>query len=986
MLLQARFNENGPTNSDITAIGDGLSFSKQSRLYENGARTVFFEPFTNTGLRVQGTSLSTTSNFIGGINDERQYCIYFKFKIDLTSRMSTSPIPILSYLSPNTDAATKWLMIEDNSKFVYYLDNNTPFYTDNCSYVFDGKWHTFLLNRSYGLVQIYLDGFKKSEFEIEGNPNIKGTSAIYIGYIDGVTNRPSFELDDICILDHLVYYQNFIPPNKYWVGEDVIENYHMSSVDIGSYMSNAVADQTTQSILYSITNMDELQLNWVPHHLDIVWHEEDYLYNREQFQRLTGSSDFRAFRVIGLQQDLLLDSNRFIDLTNAKEAVEDGYMSPFLVFVDKVYYKLSDVYVVKSDEYITLFVDGYNNHDKYNRVQSLDIVLIPFKCIYEEGQPVRNDHPIIYSFNDKGLFDIVSRYSIYYKDSELAKEIDVGPILIDHKLLGEANLPDSIWRYGYLILQSLDENTNTAIFRFQSKNNTRRAYPADTVILYRNKTSLQNYQFTVTGADLIKFTFQNPQEYRELTHKLISMQILSESNITLGDESLSYNQNISMKTVIVRATIDHQIEFPIPEVYDNKGNRYYEYLVFKNGVCLNGKGRYELTIDNNIKLTSRTDIMNPPSSLTFVFLKSEETNNQFMLYHPMAKYLYTRTGADQVPVVSGHVSKIKIPEYWNVVYTKNNIIMFANGSLVIPERYEIEDGYVVMKDDYINSYDGQPGFPLNKEVTFVLIKMVTDYDEPYQDRWKEFHQLTKNGHRFILRDLNIDGSIKITSTNLTVFDIEGRYMWPIQCEVFSGNVVKSIKSLQDSSSYLAQYLVCVYSKVKSLENRSHLSIPDNFRFLKEYLMIHQEFFELDKVFKQLSTDYSISLNNQETYHENLTRALFYTMHYNEWLYLDLYKRFSEVQRMTVDPKIINNKLSQNSAKWFLRSEFKDSSHRSYMIFFENGLLPEWYSSIKYDMNTYELTFNAPLDENSDIELFKFHNMNNTLVQLNSKIV
>lgn len=985
MLLQARFTSNGPISSDITS-GSGVTFKNNSRLYENDAKSAFFEPFNhNSYLRVQGVSLSTTSSFIGGVNDERQYCIYFKFKIDLKSRISNTAITILSYLSPNTNITTKWLTIEDNSKFVYYLDNNTPLSTGDCKYVFDDRWHTFLLNRSYGLISIFIDGFKMSDFTTYDNPNIKGTSAIYIGYMNEVNNIPAFELDDICIDDHLVYYQNFIPPNKYWTGEDTIENYHMSSVDIGSYMSNAVAEQSTQSILYSVSNMDELQLNWVPHHLDIVWHEEDYLYNREQFQRLTGSSNFRAFRVIGLQQDLLLESNRFIDLTNAKEAVEDGYMHPFLVFVDKVYYKLSDVYVVKSDEYITLFVDGYKNHDKYNRVQSLDIVLIPFKCIYEEDQPVRNDHPIMYSFNNKGLFDMVNRYSIYYKDSELAREIDIGPIMIDHKLLGEANPPDAIWRYGYLILQSLNEDTNTAIFRFQSKNNTRRAYPNDTVILYRNKASLQNYQFTVTGTDLIQFTFQNPQEYRELTHKLISMQILNESNITLADESLSYNQNISMKTAIVRATIDHQIEFPIPEIYDNNGNRYYDYLVFKNGVCLNGKDRYELTIDNKIKLTNRTDIMNPPSSLTFVFLKSEETNNQFMLYHPIAKYLYTRTGADQVPVVSGHVAKIKIPEYWNVVYTKNNIVMFVNGSLIIPERYEIENGYVIMKNEYINSYDGQPGFPLNKEVTFVLIKMVTDYDEPYQDRWKEFNHLTKNGHRFILRDLNIDSSIKITPTNLTVFDIEGRYIWPVQCEVFSGNIIKSIKSLQDSSSFLPQYLICVYSKSKSLENKSHLTIPDNFRLLKEYLMMHQEFFELDKVFKQLSSDYSISFNTQDTYHENLTKALFYTMHYNEWLYLDLYKDFSEVQRMKVDPKIINSKLSHNTAKWFLRSEFKDSTHRSYMIFFENGLIPEWYSSINYEMNTYGLTFDAPLNEDSDIELFKFHNINNTLVPLSSKI-
>ena len=118
------------------------------------------------------------------------------------------------------------------------------------------------------------------------------------------------------------------------------------------------------------------------------------------------------------------------------------------------------------------------------------------------------------------------------------------------------------------------------------------------------------------------------------------------------------------------------------------------------------------------------------------------------------------------------------------------------------------------------------------------------------------------------------------------------------------------------------------------------------------------------------------------------KAYYASMQYNQSLYLDLYNKRCTIKRETLDVDRFNQILKDYipNHRVYITDSDQDPCHRNYVIYFENGVIPDWYGSIEYLANNdYSLEFDEYLKPSSSLEKFTFMNRNNTLEKLNAKI-
>lgn len=991
-LLQARFNASGPTSSDIVNLG-GVSFNHDSKIY-NGDKCAFFEPSDDyAGLQIKGNTLRNVSNRIGA--DNAEYSIYFKFCIDLTHRMdNTKVIPIISYINAVTGMPYQFLSIEGNDHFTYCPNDETKYQSKKCRWIFDNNWHTFVLNKTKHLVTIFLDGFVYTVLSAPEIVAMRNTPAMFIGYmresVDIFDHNLTLQcgmIDDLCVTTDIVYTENFLPPNMYFVGSDTKENYYWDLPTLSAYMPLDVLKYTDDRMVRTAFHLNEKQKEWLPKRLRIQWHEEEYLWDHESFWRVSQSREYTAISFWGLEQPLLMDpyNEQYVDIFNAYYAWDEGQLYPFMLFIDRAYVRLSDIYIMKSNQYYTMFIKN-RKPDKYNPIQSIEMVYIPFKVIYEEDEPKRTDMEPLYSFNKEGLLDPYKAVTFYYLDEENSPGITCSPIIDedipiwwfegDGPPLTDKNLMKSYWRYG--VFQEISRTNTYVTVQFNSSDMDYRANVGDKVILYRNKISMEEDAYDIVGTDRFRFYYDRNANCEGLFNKTITMQIISEEPV-----QDIYNDLTTMKEVTVNAEEPNQNTFKIPDVTDDDGFKYIDFLVFRNSVCMKAKDRFKYTNHNqSITFTNPMDIINRGDPITFIFLKNLRAD-QYGPLHLKANYLYTYTGAEGVPTSNNTTSVIKIPPYRNLQFGKNNVLMFVHGSFINPDRYTISDNTV-----YMNSSMYMNNFELDKEVTFVVLVLVNDLQDPTTPRGKVLYHQMKQGARFVLYDLLIDKKVKMTLDNFVVFDYEGRYMPNITGEVFNLNIIKYIKSTVDPLHIVPRYLTVVYDKTKSLENQANILLPENTQYMKDYVRLMHELYEMDLDFDLFIQDFDIKYSRDEHYGVNLSKAFLYMIGYNQLQFLDLYKKRAEMQRIKLDPEKINKRIEEsgfNGDVVMERSEYRDPAHRTFAMFFEDGMLPDWQGTIKYDLNQMYIRFPRLLDTDKELEVIKFHNMNNAFYKLQSHI-
>ena len=1039
-LFSTHFNYNGPTNTDVKTLG-GVSFKNTNRLYDtdiNGGRSAFFEPESDkAGLEIIGNSLAAITSHL--CKPRVEFGLYLRYKVkkeNLYVSDNDATVPIITYIEHVGLKPRDLLSINMKDHFMFRISDKEIATSKKIDYTFDGTWHTLVISKNAGYVNIFIDGILNSTTECDDTiSEIDSATHLYIGYRDDkgkgshVETFQCGELDDICLTEVPIYVEDFVPPNKYFCGEDSINNYWQEQPVSFGDMPKYIQTTTERKLASTAFHLNEKQMGWLPRRLRIQWHEEDYLFKHQDYYRLECSREYTAISIWGLEQPLLRKNfeNRFVDPFNAEKGINEDIIYPFVLFIDKKFVRLSYITIQKSDDYYTFFIKD-RLPDKYNMIKSIELILIPFPVLYEEEMGARVDLKPIYVFDKEGYLNPANGFTYYYIHPDRAKGMMTTGII-------EQNIPiepgfnpldpngeksedgdgsnssidaaysnkrflSNYWRYGQFKLSA--KRPDGLLVKFVA-NDGFSVGPDDKVNIFRNTTLIDTRSYDIVGSDtFMMYTNKAPGYMDDILDRSITMQIVSDAS---GMSSI-FNDMTTCKEVTVEATKDKQSTFIIPTAINKDGvsdagnSIYRNFLVFKSTVCLNGKDRFRLSYDKKkIILNDTTDFLNKGDTLTFIFVKLTKSD-QYGMMHVEPIYLYTTVGSNSV-VARGNSSsytEVVIPKLRKLYYTKNNIMMFVGGTFISPDRYDIIDGKIVSLKE--KSFDR---FKVGFGVTFVLLRMVNEMEDPTGSRGDIIKEQIRQGNRFVLHDLDI-GSIevsnkwrggkkerkhvKITLDNFTVFDQLGRYMPRVSGNVYNMNIIKGIKSTEDPMHIVPRYLTCIYSFEKSLGNEANICSFANEGFVKDYIKLYQEFYEIDEDFDRFIADFNIKYSRHERYGQNLMRAINYMMEYNELKFIDLYRQKATIKRLPFNTKRINDKIESNGIMGPITMErgiYKDNYGKTFSIFFEDGMIPDWYKHIEYDQNQLTLRFKEKIDENAKIDVLRFEGMNNLLEPLTSVV-
>ena len=298
-------------------------------------------------------------------------------------------------------------------------------------------------------------------------------------------------------------------------------------------------------------------------------------------------------------------------------------------------------------------------------------------------------------------------------------------------------------------------------------------------------------------------------------------------------------------------------------------------------------------------------------------------------------------------------------------------MLFIQGTFISPNRYKIENNTVVFTQP--NSYL-IPG----KSVTFILLQMVNRFEDPLDDRDKIIHDQLLKGNRFVLYDLYIDKKRKITLDNFVTFDQNGEYIPDLYGYIYNMNIVKELHTGEPLYRRV-RYLTCVYF-TDSLDNYANVTLPYNSEFVKDYISLRQEFYEIDNHFDDFVKDFDIYHKSDKSYGVNLANALNYIVTYNQNILDKAYENNTTCTRRTYRGSDLNANLISSGGKFYLDiygdNDFKAHKHYSHPIFFVNGEYAPWNKDIIVKGNKNTIVLSSRFNSGDVIEAIYFHHLNN----------
>ena len=979
-LYTIRFTKNGPTNTNIKNSG-GVTFNKPSAV-KNGITSAYFNPANdNSYLFFNKGSLAYNAN--------SQFTIYFKFKLNKDYN-DNEIIPIITTASNSKSYIEKPLIyIKNKSHFVFHVDDNNSFTsTKIADYILNDQWHTFCITRSNNILRIFVDGYATTKNKISNAIDILDT--IYIGRYNKSSSGKNYrlvgQLDDICFLNNAVYTSDFIPPSMYFNGSDTRENYFRYDESNTENIPQIIKDTVEKKMLSTTYHINERQKGWLPRRLRIKWAERRGYFKNTDFNIVNKRAGCTVLSLYGLENPYQYDSLEFRFFEgNAYRLWQQNRIWPFLMFVNGKFIKLSDIDMAKSDQWFTVFIK--NRDPKKNpRVSSVDIIILPFPIVYEEGLGERSDLTPLYVFNQEGYFNVSNGYTFYYLDSTKApqslhslpiKEQFI-PSLTESKEDGEDLYDDSmfmhnIWRYGTFTADSVNSDGSAVCTFHVNGGETRQINSSDEIVLYKNTTFISPKRYRIVGTDKIQFYDYN---HENIPNNTFTMQIVTDNRNWEIDPDLT-----TMRVVDSVATINNQSVFSIPQVTDADGLPYRHFLVFRGSVCMDNQDRYIINEDyTELTLTNTEDWVPKGASITFIFIKLTKAD-QYGPLHVKPMYLYARTDATNTySPDTDKVYRVTIPELNGLVYNKNNIMVFYQDTFVFPDRYIINDR------QQIELTKTRDYFLDDKSIVFVLLKMVNRFEDPLDDHDKVVKEETDKGRRFVLYDLGIDKSRVITIDNFVCFDNKGRYIPDLFGEVYNRNVIKFLQSSKPLE-IVPRYLTCMYSD-DSLDNESNAVLPTNDDYIKEYILLRYKFYELDPHFQEFMSDFDVRYTKNIHYGENLAKALDYMVCYNQNKLDEAFESSSIVKRYKFNTVQFNKNLKQNSDGTYYvtmqREEYKDNYSRAFPVFFLNGIIPTWYQYTEYSGNEVTIKLPTKLYSTDSLEVIWFKDMVNYITSLKSK--
>lgn len=978
--LNLKFTSSGPNLSTVNTSGN-VSFNDPSPIINAGPnnRCVTFPAFNSTP-RVNINTPYVVSTF----NDNSKlFTLYFRYKIN--KDIMDDVTPVLSYkLKPSDGYMIPLLNILEKSYFSFHDKQDTLYNSPDVSYTFDGKWHTFTLERrkkpNGALYYCYfIDGCQRTYPDTRSRDisDVCGSTApLYLGYIKneyGETHTfNGGSIDNIVLVDTNVYNNSFVPPTLYFTGSDVADNYYCHIRAKVDGIEQDVIDEVEKAIQHSKYHINEAQKDYLPRRIRIEWWQEINYFQNETYT--TTRKHHRPDTILNIrlfEHSMWFHHKRFLK-GNAYNLMMNNEIQPFVMFVDKRFVPLTQIDFLKSDDNLNVIIKNRNtDHNEW--VKSVTIITIPFPIIYEEGLGERVDLKPLYSFDQEGRFSIDNSYTYYYIDNK--KNPNIAHIGIqeqdfqgldnpENSTLSPNRVMRNLWRYGEFTTSNI--SGNDAILQFNPIDGKGAVKPGDEIVLYKNTTQIHRSRYDIVGDNLVKFYNYRDQD---LTRDIVTMQIITDTSDSILEDLTD------VRTVSVVATKDKQSVFEIPEVTDGDGFIYRKFLLFRGSLCMENKNRYTIDYDSNtVTFNNTEDFVNKGTSILFVFVKIKRAD-QYGVLHVKPVYLYTTTKPTNA-YNDGYnfvewCERIKIPEYRNLKYNINQVMLFVQGTFISPNRYKIEENtvYFTQPNTYLKS---------GKSVTFVLLQMVNRFEDPLDDRDKIIHDQLLKGNRFVLYDLYIDKKRKITLDNFVTFDQNGEYIPDLYGYIYNMNIIKELHTGEPLHRRV-RYLTCVYFK-DSLDNYANITLPYNNEFIKDYISLRQEFYEIDNNFDDFVKDFDIYHKSDKSYGVNLANALNYIVTYNQNLLDRVFENNTSCTRRTYKGSDLNANLQYSNGKYYLDvygdNDFKAHKHYSHPIFFVNGEYAEWNKDIIKKGNRNTLVLSSRFNSNDVIEAIYFHHLNN----------
>ena len=846
-----------------------------------------------------------------------------------------------------------FLYIEEASYFTFAISSTEKYSSKIVDYTFDNRWHTVTVTRKGNKLRIFVDGCLSTTNTIKSENAWFGKHC-YIGWHEYNHNVIStFNggwLDDIVILDDCLYTSSFVPPTLYLTQEDSINNY-LNADQANIYeLEQEVIDQTEKKMRSAVHHFNEAQIGYLPQRVRIEWYENDSYFRETEWTRESKTRDFTVISLYNMIHPLLgYEDNRFFE-GNAFTLLNQGQIQGFMLFVDKKFVPLSQIQIIRSDYWYTVFI---KNRDPFTEgsVKSVEFITIPFPILYDEFLGEREDNTPIYRFNKDGYFDgSADAVYFYYIDTDPDKSVKVKtsgiyeqniPSYTDNKETGDENFNDGMfmhysWRYGTFEEKRVIGNNVLMQFRAWDHGYMK---PGDTVLIYKNTILIDPERYRIVGADLVEFfDYKGNENYPPLNianDNLFTLQIITDSN-----EGYLFNDFTDTRMIRMTATIDNQSVFQIPIDELPSEKTYNSFLVFRGSVCMNDENRFIIDLANNtLTFTNTEDFVVKGTDVLLFFVNINKSSQNGPL-HLKPYYLYTTTE------FSDSSTQIKIPELNGLQFNMNNVMVFIQDTFLTPRQYYIEDNMLhLMETNHV--------FNSQENVVFVALKMVSEYEDPTSDRYEVIKNQIEQGKRFVLYDLNVPRNVKLTLDNFIVFDNHGRYMPDLYGQIYNRNIIKALYS-DEPLDRVPRYLCCLYLD-DSYDNEANAVLPTNDSFINGYITLMEEFYEMDDHFQEFMSDFNHRYYKNKHYGENLSRALDYMVCYNQSKFDPVYERRATAYRFDIDANKFNDalvpvpgggyKLTMDTAK------FVDRFYRAYPIFFLNGIIPTWYDRIEYSGNT-----------------------------------
>ena len=974
-ILSMQFDSTGCTNRKIRNLG-GVSFNSSSCLGKKDLRAAYFQPYhADAGFEIINDTVRQL------LESGQAWSLYFKYKVD---QVSEATLPIISYHDGDEWNTTNLLTVENGKIFVLQASTWSTYFSRNVSYTFDNKWHTFyLMYDEEHTLRLMLDG--QLILEIYEADLFNFGRQFYIGYSrkDGDTTvLNGWYIDDFNFFKDCVYKDEFIPPTEYISGSDVLSNYRDNSVSNIDNLESELKDSIEHQREHSVSFINEMQRGWLPRRMRFNWHEDKRGYFRNHAYQMISKIDTSTYiNVEGIDQPLLTGNDQYYEAL-LEVALDTNKVLPMMIFINGQFRRLSKIKIVKSDDYYCFIFTDRNRYTE-EPVTSFEVIILPFPVIYEEDYGERADQSPLYVFNREGKFDPVNGHTFYYLDQmkvPYLQHIGIREQLLPNDVYLKTKTKEEkavlankaymkfVWRYGKLELRRLDDEGTGAFMTFRSDDYSW-IKPGDDILLYNGTVLVDPSLYEIVGYDLLYFEDLEKAGIRE--GRTITMQVVTDSQNP--KDTMLFQDLTQVKTITVEATAHNQSVFKIPEVYDGDGVEWRKFLLFKGHVLMENEKRYTIDYDKGIvKLNDPRDFMTKGRHLLFVFIKVKKADSR--------GNLYVKPIVSVGKPVNGIQCGIPIPEEY-VEPTKENVMVFRNNTFVSPARYEIDTRELIMNKDEVP-------FDASTNLIFVMLKVVSPYDDPNGWRYETINQEIEKGNRFVLYDLGISKKIKITLDNLLCFDEDGVLITDLRGKIYDFNIIKRLATFEPLERRV-RYLTCLY-RTDALKYEGNALLPLNDTFMREYLKGRQEYYEMDQYFNELMEEFNFHHRKDLTYGENLSRSLNYILAYNQNKFDTVYDQRATATRRLYNTTGLNQSMIRDDTEGVYklkipRDDYQHNVSRTYPIFFENGKLASWSGSVEEDGNDLIISLPNKLAANTKIESIDFHNIKNFLIPLKSVV-